>query len=403
MDIESPTYRSPRANLRLFLVGTLLLGITGGIYEAVFNNYLSDILHLTADQRGFLEFPRELPGFAVVFLTGLLAFLPETRMAAFCCGIIGIGLVGIGYFGDTWYRLIFWSVVWSVGVHMMMVLRSSLSLGLANTQQKGRRLGQVNGVSTAATIAGAGIVWLLFHYYKTDYALMYYLGAGAALLAGVFFFLMRMPGGNLKRTRFVWNRKYWLFYLLALFFGGRKQIFITFAPWVLVVIYKQPAQIIAQLLIVASIIGIFFQPFLGRLIDRLGERTILTCDAVLVAAVCLGYGYAHLAGSEDAALHILYACFVWDVLLFGCNMARTTYLTKIAARKEDLSPTISLGITLDHAISMVVPTLGGLIWERYGYTTVFLVATGLACAMFLFARLVPSRRLLTRIQQLNRN
>ncbi len=393
---------SPRTNLFLFLTGILLLGITGGIYETTFNNFLSDTFSMSAAERGILEFPRELPGFAVVFLTGLFFFLPETKIAALATLSIGAGLFGLAYFGTGWWMMIFFTLVWSAGVHVMMVMRSALALGLAKQQQQGRRLGQVQGVNIGATIVGAGLVWFVLTYCGVDYELTFLIGGVLAVVAGLVVWRVRMPGGNLNRPKFVWNRKYWLYYLMALTFGARKQIFITFSPWVLIKLYGQPASVMAQLWIAAAILGIFFQPVLGRLIDRWGEKTVLTLDALFVAAVCLGYGLSHLFANQAFALWVLYACFVTDNLLFGANMARTTYMTKISARREDVSPTLSLGITLDHAVSMILPFFGGMLWDHCGHQVVFLGATGIAGLMFLFTRFIPGRRALNRIHALNR-
>ena len=45
----------------------------GGHSRFHFNNFLSDIFHLQAGTRGWLELPRELPGFLVVIMAGVLA------------------------------------------------------------------------------------------------------------------------------------------------------------------------------------------------------------------------------------------------------------------------------------------------------------------------------------------
>ena len=44
------------------LVALFLAQLGGGLYDVLFSNYLSDVLHLDAEQRGFMELPRELPG-----------------------------------------------------------------------------------------------------------------------------------------------------------------------------------------------------------------------------------------------------------------------------------------------------------------------------------------------------
>jgi len=46
-------------------------------------------------------------------------------------------------------------------------------------------------------------------------------------------------------------------------------------------------------------------------------------------------------------LYLLYAAYVMDVVLFALRVARTTYLKKIAVEPSDITPTISLGITID--------------------------------------------------------
>ena len=67
--------------LILFLIASAFLGITQSIDSSVFNNFLNDTFHLTVAQRTILEIPRELPGFLVVFVSGLLMFLGDIRIA----------------------------------------------------------------------------------------------------------------------------------------------------------------------------------------------------------------------------------------------------------------------------------------------------------------------------------
>lgn len=400
MSNTSSPARSRRFNIFFFLCGILFLGSAAGIFETTFNNYLSDIFAISADVRGKLEFPREFPGFAAAFLIGLLFFLSETRIAALAALLVGAGMLGLAALGDEWWLMVGLMVLWSVGTHLMIPIQSAIAVGLSNQHERGKLLGRMSGTGTAATILGAGLVWVITRYFVIDYYLTFAVGGGLALVAMLLFWQMRVEGSHLKRPKFVWNRKYWLYYLLALIFGARKQVFITFAPWVLVREYAQEPYIIAQLWMTSSAIGIFFHPLLGRLIDRLGERTILVGNAVGVFVICLGYGLSHHLQSQWLLLHILYACFVCDHLLFGTSMARTTYLSKIALRREDISPTLALGVSLDHVISMLVPALGGMLWVSYGYPAVFYAAAAVAVVMLGLALLIPSRRALGRVQYL---
>jgi len=117
---------------------------------------------------------------------------------------------------------------------------------------------------------------------------------------------------------------------------------------------------------------------LGTWIDRYGERPVLVMDALLTALVCLGYGFAEHLGLGRHAVHLVYLCYMMDQILFATGMARTTYLDKIAVKRDDIAPTLSLSVSIDHLVSMTVPALGGLLWAAYGYPSVFLAAAMVA-------------------------
>jgi MFS family permease len=380
--------RRMNPQLRLFVAGTILAGMAGGIFETTFNNFLHDGFAIGADTRGMLEFPRETPGFLVALFAGLLFFVAETAIAALAAALIAVGMLGLAAWGAHWNSMLAFMVLWSVGAHLIMPVQSSIGMDLADRERKGRRMGQIYGAGVASGVLGCGLVWLGMRYGGAGYRFLFAAGGLAALAGAAVFARMRMPGAHLQRPKFVWHRRYWLYYVLAFLFGARKQIFITFGPWVLVRVFGQPAYVFAQLWIVSALIGMVFQPALGRAIDRFGERAVLIADAVLVFAVCLGYGLAHLLPVRAAALGLLFACYVADNLLFGVNMARSTYLSKIAVRPDHVAPTLALGISINHAVSMTIPAFGGLLWMRHGHSSVFLAAAGIAVLMLAFSLFV---------------
>jgi hypothetical protein len=340
---------------------------------------------MSADTRGFLEFPRELPGFLTALFAGLLFFAPEAWIGALSALAIGGGMFGLAFLGESWYPMLFSMTMWSIGAHLIMPIRSSLGMSLAKEGQKGKRLGQIQGVGIASSIIGCLVVWFFMKYAESDYSLVFIIGGTVATAAAIFFFLIKMPNAHLDRPKFVWNRKYWLYYVLQLLFGARKQIFITFGPWVLVRIFNQPVWIFAQLWIAASVLGLVFQPALGRAIDKYGERFVLMMDGVFTFAVCMGYAFSDKIPSHALALALLYTCFVGDQLLFGTGMARDIYLSKIAVKKEDVAPSLSLGVSINHVVSMSIPSLGGYLWITHGHPSVFFAASGIALLMVLFA------------------
>ncbi len=380
--------RGLERNLLLFMIGMALMGASGGMMETTFNNYVAEIFNLGADARGMLEFPRELPGFLTALFAGLLFFLPESRIAGFSALCVGVGMLGLAYMHPTWSSLLIFVVIWSIGSHLLMPVRSSLSMEMANANQRGKRLGQIASTAIAGSIAGCLVVWISMRWFGTSYPVIFTLGAVAAFASAFFLFAIRMPNAHLKRPKFIWRRQYWLYYVLSFLFGARKQVFITFGPWVLIRVFHQPVWIFAQLWIAAALLGVFFQPWLGKAIDRWGERVVLLADSFLLLIVCVGYGFADRLPSHSLALGLLYACFVGDNLLFGVNMARDTYLSKICQRKEHLAPTLSLGITINHAVSMSIPTAGGLLWITYGHSSVFVATAGVALLMVLFSSMI---------------
>ena len=42
-----------------------------------------------------------------------------------------------------------------------------------------------------------------------------------------------------------------------------------------------------------------------------------------------------------------------------------------------------MGVTVNHVVSMSVPAVGGLMWMRYGHSSVFMAAAGMAVLMFI--------------------
>jgi len=60
--------------------------------------------------------------------------------------------------------------------------------------------------------------------------------------------------------------------------------------------------------------------------------------------------------------------------------------------RSHIAPTVSFGVTIDHAVSMSIPAAGGLLWAAYGYRAVFIAASLLSVAGFLAALAVDDHR-----------
>lgn len=375
---------APR-ELRLFLIASLVMGMAYSLIDATLNNFLNDRFALTGFQRSFLEFPREIPGFLTVFVSALLFFLCSRRLGVLSLLLGAVGSLLMGFVSPSYGVIVIWLFIYSLGQHLLMPVSSTIGMELAHAGQTGQRLGQLNAVRNLATIIGSFVVFLGFRFLGFSYTTTFTLAAVGLALAAALMYAMK-PDEPRQRGEFLkLKSEYRLYYVLAVLYGSRKQLFITFAPWVIVTIFHQPTQVLATLLTIGGVIGILFQPILGRAIDRFGERAVLITEAVSLMAVCFMYGYARNLFAEHTAFLVTCVCYLLDQMLFSINMARSTYMKKIARRPEDVQPALTAAQTIDHFFSISIALIGGAIWSAFGYQYVFMMGAFIALLNLLAA------------------
>jgi predicted MFS family arabinose efflux permease len=361
------------------------MGIAYSVMDSTFNNFLNDRYGLTGFQRSFLEFPRELPGMLTIFATALLWFLCSRRLGAWSLIIGAVGTLLIGFAAPTYTYMVVFLFIYSLGQHIFMPLASTIGMELAAEGKAGQRLGQLNALRNAASIGGSFLVFVGFKYLNFTFQHTFILIAVGLAAAGVLMFFMKPQPVQKPAQYLKLHREYRLYYVLAVLYGTRKQLFITFAPWVLVTVFKSAPATLAAIITTGGVIGILFQPLLGWAVDHWGERVVLTIEAVMLAVVCVGYGFARSLFPEGAAFFVVCACYLVDQMLMSVNMARATYMKKIALRSEDVQPALTIGQSMDHVVSIAVALLGGVIWNVYGYQYVFLLGMGIAVVNFFVA------------------
>ncbi len=350
---------------------------------ATLNNYLAEVHHLGAEARGWLEFPRELPGFFIMLVVGaLLTVMRETRMAAVAMVLTAVGAFGLGFLAPSTVPLVVFILIWSLGDHIIFAVEGPIGLRLARGGQEGKRLGQFGGARNLGTILGVGAVFGLAHIVGDRFDLFYALAAFSALAAGMLYLQLTVGRAEPRSRRLVFKKKYGVFYAISALFGVRKQIFLAFGVWVLVEIHGVPVATIALLYFIAATIGVVLRPLLGDVIDWLGERVVLSVDELLLLGVCLTYAFASDLLAAPWDLYALYGAYIFDSVLFALRIARTTYLKKIVDDPSEITPTISMGITIDHSVAMTLPILSGWIWATYGFRWVFLLAGAIAVVGF---------------------
>ncbi|MEW6515934.1 MAG: MFS transporter [candidate division FCPU426 bacterium] len=380
-------------DLQFFLVGVALFGFSQSLVDSTFNNFLNDTFRLTDLQRSLLEVPRELPGLLVVFVSAALGFLCNRRRAVFAMFAMAAGVGLLGWAAWTYPVMLVWLFITSVGQHLFLPLNSAIGMELANVDRSGQRLGQLNAVKNLVIVLGSLFVLIGFKYLHFTFPLTFTLAALGFALAAWSIFRMRPNKPQPAAMHLKLYKEYRLFYWLNILYGTRKQIFITFAPWVLVTVYHQPTQMIALLLTLGGVAGIFFQPLLGKWVDTRGEKFVLSGEALLLIGVCLLYGFSGSWFPHSLALVVVCACFVADQLLMSVSMARATYLKKIALDPEHISQTLTAATSIDHVFSISMAVAGGVLWKLYGFQAVFLLGAIIALINLLSALriVIPAR------------
>ena len=378
-------FRKTPRELILFATVSLTVGVGYSITESIFNNFVNSKFPLSGFQRSLLELPRELPGFLVLFVSALLWFLCSRRLSAvsMLLGAVGAGL--IGFASSNYTVMLIWLFIYSMGHHLYMPLASTIGMELAHEGHTGRRLGQLNSIRNLATIIGSFIVMIGFGYLGFTFQHAYVIAVVVLILSAVLMFQMKPEQKKTPKVFLKLHKEYRLYYALVIISGVRKQIFLTFAPWVLVRVFNQPTQIMATLYTIGGVIGILFQPLLGKAIDHLGERLILAGEAVLLVFVCLVYALAPSVLPLETAFYVVCICFLLDQMLMSVGMARSTYMKKIARQQADIQATLTAGVTLDHIFSIGAALLGGLIWSAFGFQYVFLMGVVIAVINFFTA------------------
>ncbi len=375
-----------------FFISTFAGAFSTGIFFYSINNFLVDVYGVTADQRGVIEFFREMPGMLLFLFLAPLSRFRETLILLAALVIVAVGITGCAFSPDI-LHVTFWLFIWSVGAHFAIILRESFCVALSNENDRGRMFGFVRSLRSLGTVAGAGVIWIGMEYLDAGYRGLYILAAGMAILAAMASFFMRDSAHTgIRRRAFLIRKRYMLFYALALLFGVRKQLFLVFGPWILIKVFHQDAPQMAKLAILSAITGFFVKPWLGRAIDRFGERKTLMADAVLLFFICVVYAFAESMLPATIVLPVLFVCYIMDDSLFSLRSAHVTYLSKIVKSPDELTVSISTSYSIEHVVSMIAPPVAGVVWITYGYQWVFGAAAMTALFMFAVSSIIPEKK-----------
>ncbi len=348
-------------DFRLLACGVFGVGAFFGILNPLFNNFIVDQIGIQPHELGYMESLREVPGFLNALFTAIIIYLAPPIVGGLALIVMGIGMAAYSQV-NSFSGIVVLSFVWSIGFHAWLPLRSAMTLDYSTGEEKGKWFGQLRSVESFATLAMIGLC--LFATDLFEFGGFFQIGGGIVAVGGIALLFASRRLQTERENRFVLRKKYWLYYLLSLLDGSRRQIFTTFAIFALVKVFGTDRGVIIKLVLINQVVVLLFSPTIGRLVDKLGERTILSISYVGLFFVFIGYATLR----NVTHLYVLYCI---DNFLFVGRIAFMTYLNKITP-PQDLKPTLAMGVTMNHVAAVSVPLIGGLAWESFGYQIIFI-------------------------------
>lgn len=357
---------------------TLLLSAMGfGLYKGVLDNYMAEVVRMNELHRGITEFFREVPGLLLVLILAIFYRSSAEKMYKIGMVVMVVGMVMQAFISPVKLLVILAIFIYSTGEHIQLGMKNTLSLTYSKEGHGGQALGYQNSIYQIGNLLGYAAVIVAFAVVSSTK-----LFQPVFMVAAVFFVLamlvsFRMTGRSQtdkNKSRFYFRRKFTKYYMLEVFYGARKQVFLTFGPYVLILFYGADAGTISMLFAISAIACFLLAPVVGKIIDRMGYKTVMIADTLILVVVCFFYGFAHHLFAMETAFMVCCVNYVLDSVISMASMASNVYVQDISDDKEEMRATISTGISVNHLITIFIALLGGWIWNVLGIETLFVIS-----------------------------
>jgi hypothetical protein len=355
----------------------------------MYNNFGVEIIGATGRDIGWQQSIREIPGLLAFTAVLWLMVVREQNLALIALFLQGFAIAATGYVPTLW-GFYLTTLIMSFGFHYYETMNQSLALQWLDKRTAPVDLGRIVSVGAMAQLAAYGGVILAFSVltisYQTAFLIAGLFTMGATIVLALL--LPRYVEAVPQTKTLVMRRRYWLYYALTMLQGARRQVFVVFASFMLVSIFKFTVADIAFLFLINCCVNMVLAPRLGWLIARYGERWSLTGENVLLVVVFLGY--ALCASTGDTSLRWLAAIlFCVDGISVTLGIAIKTYFQKIGA-PEDMASQAGVAFSINHIMAVLIPVILGSVW-MIAPPAVFIIGAAFACVSITLARLVPAR------------
>ena len=387
------TFRS-ESGYRVFFISLITFGLSYGLYKGIIDNYLAEVVSMTSFDKGVSEFFRELPGLLLVFILAVLYMYSAEKIYKLGALIMMAGMTMQAVVPATRVMVILAIFVYSLGDHIQLGMRSSMTLSYAKEGKGGAALGLTNAVHQIGMLAGYLAIILIFSFLKGTVGLYRTVfAASAAIIFLGFVSSITLKGNSATddtKRRFYFRKKFSKYYMLEVFYGARKQIFFTFGPYVLVLFYGASAMTISILFAISSICTFLLAPVVGRIIDKLGYKIVMITDTLILVIVCFCYGFAHHIFPMQTAFIVCCVNYILDSIISLASMASNVYVQDLSDSQEEMRATISTGLSVNHLITILIALFGGWIWQMLGIETLFVLSAVLGLCNSAYAATIKT-------------
>ena len=380
---------------KAFLLSVLVTGIGYGLYKGMIDNYLAEVVGMGEMDRGVAEFFREIPGLLLVFILAALFTCSAERIYKIGAGVMLCGMALLSAVPATKVMVTLAICIYSLGEHIQLGMKSTLSLEYAREGQGGKALGFQNATTHIGTLFGYAVIIAAFMLFGNRKPFRPFFIAAAALIGAGMLIALRIRGSSATDksvSRFYFRKKFTKYYMLEVFYGARKQVFFTFGPYVLILFYHAGATVISLLFAVSAVCCYFLSPVVGGIIDRVGYKKVMIADTLILVIVCFFYGFAHHIFPMPVAFVVCCVNYVLDSVISLASMASNVYVQDISDSPEETRATISTGISVNHLITILIALFGGWIWQALGIETLFILSAVLGLCNSAYAATIRTKK-----------
>ena len=362
----------------------LVLSIAAAVgfqgWRTLYNNFAVNEVGIEGWQNGIIQSVREVPGFLSMLAVFVLLVMREHRLAAVSVLVVGLGVMLTGLL-PSFGGLIVTTFIMSTGFHFFETTNQSLSLQYFDKQQAPLVITRIKSWGALSNIVVGGIIYLLSGY--VSFKGIYLLFGAFIILMLIWVFAQNPMSKDIipQRKKLVLRKRYWLFYVLKFFAGARRQIFVVFAVFMLVERYHFSIREIVILFVVNNLIRFLINPYVGKAINKFGEKWVLSMEYIAMIAVFLGYAYIDNR-------YLVAVLYIIDHIFFGFSVAINTYFQK-HGDPRDIAPSMAVGFTINHIMAIVIPVSFGLVWQ-YSQVIPFVAGAFLSLCSLVFVRMIPS-------------